>query len=254
MGVDWGFAKTKDVTCSLSIDYPEDTIPNASGICHWLVDIVNRSISWSNDFVPYAGNPKDKEALARFYSEQYFALLDSWCYDDSFSPLWYDFTMSAYAQNARYVTYFLYTMDYSGGPHHNYTERLASFDLNTGKEITPEYLFRPDCLDKVRMALLIAVSKDAKFREWNGPETTMTEILNILADHHGMKSEEKESIQSLLSRVNISRMGLTPEGVVVSFFPYEIHCFAAGCFHFLIPYKDIYSYLSDEGKRCVGTL
>lgn len=249
------FEKNKNTTCSLSIDYPEDAIPNALGICRWLVGLVNdelESISGSNDFVPYVGNPKDKEALAKFYSERYFAMLDTEFYN---GLSFYDFSMSAYVQNARYVTYFLYARDYrGGGAHPYYADRLASFDLNTSKEITPEYLFRPDCLNKVKIALLAVVLKDGGF-----PCQTIEDVLCIfLCDWSNLGKEESsiedESFQSRLSYVDISRMGLTPEGVDVSFFPHELGCVAAGCFHFLIPYKDIYSYLSDAGKRCVGTL
>ena len=45
---------------------------------------------------------------------------------------------------------------------------------------------------------------------------------------------------------------LTDEGVVFSYQPYEIACFAAGMYHFTIPYNRLMDYLTDEAKWCLG--
>ena len=45
--------------------------------------------------------------------------------------------------------------------------------------------------------------------------------------------------------------GLSDEGVVFSFQPYAISCFAAGTFHFTIPYGKILHLLTPDGRRCV---
>ena len=42
------------------------------------------------------------------------------------------------------------------------------------------------------------------------------------------------------------------DGFVFSFQPYDISCFAAGTFHFTIPYKKARHFLTPRGKWCVG--
>ena len=45
--------------------------------------------------------------------------------------------------------------------------------------------------------------------------------------------------------------GLSDESVVFSFQPYEIDCYAAGTFHFTIPYDKIKPLLTPRGKWCL---
>ena len=52
--------------------------------------------------------------------------------------------------------------------------------------------------------------------------------------------------------INLPQLGLSEEGVVFSFQPYDICCFAAGCFHFTIPYHKVRKYLTLRGMWCLG--
>ena len=45
--------------------------------------------------------------------------------------------------------------------------------------------------------------------------------------------------------------GLTDDGIVFSYQPYDISCFAAGAFHFTIPYEKVKPFLTERGRRCV---
>ena len=42
---------------------------------------------------------------------------------------------------------------------------------------------------------------------------------------------------------------LTNDGVVFSFQPYEIDCWAAGAYHFIVPYKKLQPYLTPKVKE-----
>lgn len=53
-------------------------------------------------------------------------------------------------------------------------------------------------------------------------------------------------------KVNLPQPGLSENGVVFSFQPYEISCFAAGTFHFTIPYERLKPYLTDRAKWCIN--
>jgi len=45
---------------------------------------------------------------------------------------------------------------------------------------------------------------------------------------------------------------LTEEGVLFTYVPYEIASYAAGTITFIIPYKSISPYLTEEVRRLVG--
>ena len=46
--------------------------------------------------------------------------------------------------------------------------------------------------------------------------------------------------------------GLLDDGIVFSFQPYDISCYAAGTFHFRIPYERIKHLLTSRGIWCIG--
>lgn len=47
---------------------------------------------------------------------------------------------------------------------------------------------------------------------------------------------------------------LTETGIVFSFQPYEIDCWAAGAYHFIVPYNKIMPYLTTKAKTICGSL
>jgi hypothetical protein len=324
-------------TCTLQLEYPDSTTAHAAEISEWVTHIVKsqrEQMTWWCDrvlFEGYMGSPTDTVALANSLVQVYFAVTDSLYANES-----YMLDLRAYTSNERYVTYQMYTYTYGGGAHGAYSERLTSLDLNTGQPITPEYLFREDCLDKVRFVLMMTVADDAHFREWNTvsrlddvirrfiwdsdefwgvdeedsdtEEVAEEDSLEVdslelaeedidsdseelaegdseeldennseeLADAEDdldelaeadseelaeVDSEEEEDEEprrprhklpgKQLGTIDISRIGLTPEGIVISYNPYDVDCFAAGCFHFFIPYWKIHAYLSEEGRALV---
>ncbi len=44
---------------------------------------------------------------------------------------------------------------------------------------------------------------------------------------------------------------LTDSGVLFSFQPYEIDCWAAGAYHFIVPYKKLMPFLTNKAKALI---
>jgi hypothetical protein len=151
--------------------------------------------------------------------------------------------MRVYDRNERYVTYQQFTYCYLGGIHGFNTERLASFDLTTGEDVTIDYLFKKECQHKVREVLMQTAFTDEKLCSWNNIETMEDVVRCFMPETMDVPD---------LKRVDISRVGLAPEGIVFSYYPYELSCFAAGCFHFTIPYTKLRPFLTEKAKHCVG--
>jgi hypothetical protein len=51
--------------------------------------------------------------------------------------------------------------------------------------------------------------------------------------------------------IDLPQPGLSENGMVFSYQPYEISCFAAGTFHFTIPYERLVPYLTARAKWCL---
>ena len=149
----------------------------------------------------------------------------------------YELDMSVARYTGRFVTYRKFSMKYEGGLHGNYSERFISYDYVHKQEIDYDYLFRDGSEADVVMILLEEVQKSPRYKEWN-PDVRSEVIL-------------KNSKGRLTGKFKLPQPGLSKEGVIFSFQPYSISCFAAGVFHFTIPYKRLAPFLTDKTKWCL---
>ena len=251
-----GFGNT--VLYSFVADFPTATIPNSNEIRKWLVKLVERSQSLDEDVSAvtsiyigyskrayggwvYRGNNNDNGKIARFAASLYFAIKKGEYgtnVEDYPNTLFADLNLQAIVCNKRYVTYQEYTHDHNGGAHGFYTERLVSYDHVHQQEIDCDYLFKPECMNEVLSILLDEAKKTPQYKEWEP---------NI-EDYVTNRDENDNETGGF----TLPTPGLSEDGVVFSFQPYAISCFAAGTFHFTIPYRRIKHCLTTRGKWCVG--
>lgn len=251
-----GFGRT--VFYSFAVDFPNTSIPHSNSIRKWLVKVVERSQSLDENIPDvsslyigyskrpyggwtYSGSISDNRQVARFATNLYFAIKKGEYgtnQEDYPSTLFADLNLQAMVYNKRYVTYQEYTHDYNGGAHGFYTERLVSYDHVYQQEIDYDYLFKPDCKDEVLTILLDEAKKTPQYKEWEP---------NIM---YYVKNQDEDGNGT--GELVLPTPGLSEEGVVFSFQPYSISCFAAGPFHFTIPYSRVKQYLTTRGKWCVG--
>ena len=251
-----GFGHT--IMYSFVVDFPNSSVPNSSGIRKWLVKNVEHSQSLSeelSDVLPlyfgdlnivhgrgtYRGNINDNKQIAKFAANIYFAVKkgEYGTNDEDYpSALFYNLNMQAIVCNKRYVTYQALNHDYNGGIHGYYTERLISYDHVHQQEIDCDYLFKPECMNDVLAILLDEAKKTPQYKKWE------PDIMNYVT--HRDEDDDETGDCALPSP------GLSEDGIVFSFQPYAISCFAAGAFHFKIPYSRIKHCLTTQGKWCVG--
>ena len=131
-----------------------------------------------------------------------------------------------------------FTHEYDGGVHGYYTERLVSFDHIHKQEIDNKYLFIDNSIDSIVGLLMDEAKKTPHYWEWK-PDIKRHVFVT---DEHDNPTGE----------IRLPQPGLAEDGLVFSFQPYEISCFAAGTFHFTIPYNRLRPYLSDKAKWCLN--
>lgn len=244
------------VLYSHEVDYPDRTVTHGQEITRWLTNLmlvrnapVQRQTIWPGYIVyrydygnglPYRGNASDKEALADFLTHCYFDTVKADYgsnIEDYPAELYSNLSLRAVACNDRYVTYYLYTNDYLGGAHGYYTERLISYDPIHRQEIDWQYLFKPQSVEAVMRLVEAVAERSEEYNYWNACINGGLDVY----DNQGELTDEKE----------LPDIGLSREGVVFSFQPYEIACFAAGTMHFTVPYKALEPYLTDRARWCL---
>ena len=248
----------RTVLYSFAADFPSANTPNSNEIRKWLVKLVERSQSLDED-VPavtsiyigyskrsyggwtYRGDINDNKQIGRFAASLYFAIKkgEYGTNDEDYpTTLFADLNLQAIVCNKRFVTYQEYTHDYNAGAHGFYTERLVSYDLVHQQEIDCDYLFKPECMNDVLSILLDEAKKTPQYKEWEP---------NI-----EYNVANKDEAGNEIGGFTLPAPGLSEDGVVFSFQPYAISCFAAGAFHFTIPYSRIRHCLTTRGKWCAG--
>jgi len=241
---------------NLEIDYPKPSIAHSENISKWLATVALAQMTgpvklpslvsnylnfeW-RDHSGYQGRLSDHHSVAKFIADTYFAdVKDEFGGDDDDLPpaLYSIISLRARYFNDRYATYQMFTNEYSGGMHGYYTDQLLSYDCVHHESIGWEYLFKPGTERSVLRQLEMTALTDEKYRYWDA--NIWSFIRRV--DEDGNPTGE----------IMLPIPAMTPDGVVFSFQPYEISCFAAGCFHFTIPYSRLTTYLTDRAKWLIG--
>lgn len=241
---------------NLEIDYPKSSITNSKHISKWIATValaqktgpirlpslvsIYLNFEWK-DRSGYQGQLNDRYSVADFIADTYFAdVEEEFGREDENIPaaLYSIISLRAKFFNDRYVTYQMFTNDYNGGMHSYYTDQLVSYDCVHHESIGWEYLFKPKTERSVLRQLEMIAQADLKYQEW---DADIWDFIRHVDDEGNPTGEILLPIPSL-----------TPDGVLFSFQPYEISCFAAGCFHFTVPYSRLTTYLTDRAKWCIG--
>ena len=198
----------------LEVDCPRQSVANGKVIRRWIDGVV-----------------RDGEM-------RYFKLKEDVIGMDLSGPtLFFIHSLRARRLTDRYVSYQEYTNCYGGGAHGFFTEKLISYDYVHRREIDVDYLFKPQALKEVASVLLKEAENTFSYQHW---EPNLKSFL------------EKDEDGKKLDGVRLPNPGLAKEGFVFSFQPYEIGPFAAGTFHFTVPYGKVKHCMTDQAKWCLG--
>ena len=219
----------------LTFDFPRSSVRNAAAIRKWLAMKITNSAAVEN--IP-GFSINNNRKIAQYAAEQYMIDVKDqvhppFLYEDTVvcKEWWYRLVdLHAKICTDKFVTYRYFFDNYTGGAHSLYTEKFVSFDPIHQQEIDNNYLFLPDSMDDVLSVLLEEAKKTSQYKEWH---PTLVEYVN----------QEDFSLPT---------PGLYEDGVVFSFQPYAISCFAAGVFHFPVPYSRIRHCLTPQAMWCIG--
>lgn len=257
---------------SFTVDYPDSTMANAGKINRFICELSGISenekakvpglSAFYAGFKPtknyrpvYTGNANDMKCLSDFLAYKTF---ENWIRGGEFDMGSSAATLAIkpHIANDKFVTLSVYEYDRVGTGHGMYTKTFHTFDFNSESELTNTDLFKSQYLDKVKMILFEVMANDSRYRAWNGDSITPSEIQGRIEGWQspnpileGTEWEEPDCD----SKFELPDGALTDSGVVFSFQPYEIDCWAAGAYHFIVPYKKLVPYLTLRAKRLIGT-
>lgn len=241
------------------IDFPEKRNKFNDNIRKWLIWRIDDTYNYGLCISPgngahnsfrkikynahrYEGNIRDVNSLGEYASYRFTDGMEQEFEDDPmYLPLiFHTLSLRLVCTNGKYFTYQKYTYDYEGGIHGYPTQELISFDPENNEDIDWNYLFAGND-EKILSLFYKTVQKDRHYQEWTNYKT-VAEIKEIF---------ERNCDGTVDGNKILPTPGLSNDGVVFSFQPYLLSCFAAGCFHFTIPYKDLAPYMTEKAKKII---
>lgn len=163
-------------------------------------------------------------------------------------------SIRAHISNPGFATFSMYTYDCEGSGHGMYTETFHSLDLENGKRLDNKDIFKPHSLEKIKLLLFDIMAKDKHYKDWHQDVETAEDVRQLIEVWqspnsllNGTEFEEAEKE----AEFTLPEGALTNTGVVFSFQPYEIDCWAAGAYHFIIPYDTLTPYLTPKAKKLI---
>lgn len=156
--------------------------------------------------------------------------------------------------NSQFTTYSIYEYERIGIGHGMYTECFATLDLDSGMELSTSDIFKTNEIGQVKKLLFKTMFNDKHYREWNqglkSPEEIEARIEGWQSPDPIFGNTELDEPKRE-STFELPECALLESGVVFSFQPYEIGCWAEGAYHFIVQYSELRPYLTSHAKRLI---
>lgn len=144
-----------------------------------------------------------------------------------------------------FVTYRLTAYCYTGGAHGMTVTYLSTFDLQSGKLLSPEDIIKPEALEDVREE--VAAHMAYSYPIYENIETVEEYIdsLNVWLDV-SPDGNDNDTHKITLQNYPLSDAGVLESGLAFVYQMYEITPGSDGCPIVLIPYKDLKGCLQPQ--------
>lgn len=257
-------------TYSILIDYPDTCMANAGKIKGFICELTGIS-DYEKANVPalsafyagynptqyyravYTGDTSDMQNLADFLAHRTFENWRGRGIDSPFAEALMD--VRPHVANDRFVTFSKYEFAREDVGHGMYVETFHTYDIEEGKALKNTDIFKRKSLDKVKLRLFETMADDPLYVKWEGSLESSEMIEGKIEAWQSpspiLEGTEWEEPEREV-KFELPEAALTDSGVVFSFQPYEISCFAAGAFHFTVPYDKLLPYMTPRARRLVG--
>lgn len=255
---------------SACIDYADSSVENSGMINRFICDLTGISkiettkvpvlsafyagFNTTKCYRPvYSGNTDNIQNLSDFLANRTF---ENWKRggDTGESSNGARLEIRSHIANPKFLTVSVYDYERIGIGHGGYTETFHTMDMARGTAISNKDIFKPNTSDKVKMRLFEVMLKDKHYLEWHEELESVDDVEQMIEAWQspnpaliGTEWEEPE----IAFKFELPDAALTEEGIVFSFQPYEIDCWAAGAYHFVVPYNKLMPYLTTKAKRLI---
>lgn len=251
-------------------DYPESNNVNADKINGFICELAEQSelekldipemtalymgFNTPKNYRPvFIGNSRDMESLSAFLANKTFENWKNQKGDYGIGAHQMSLAIKPHVVNNRYVTLSKYEFECEGVSHGMFTETFHTFDIQSGKKLWNEDIFKKQTYYKVMEQLNKVMDKDPRLIErtreimsmyGNDSRNNVGEVPD--KEKYGDTKEPEDDIN-----VELPDAALAETGVIFSYQPGEIDWWGSGAYHFLVPYENLMPYLTPKAKALI---
>lgn len=258
---------------SVDIDIPTGNSLADQSIRKWIMESVKDEafeLLECRNIVPVANCRNVKETMSSFdsYGSLWEKLLrnDYQDGDTLIVRLFSDIEIRKVVDNADFATYYFYACPYTGGLHEMPRSYYITYDKKRNQFLTTENAIKSSETNNVRNLALkyLKVIYDENLGEESSFEDFTKSVFTFhcpfmdMADLDGLPASLLEhqyicdgmagwdyvtTAPFKSSTFPLPHFAVLPEGIVFTYHPYQIDCFAAGEYHVVLPFDEISQYL-----------
>lgn len=187
----------------------------------------------------------------RDYSSQYYKWVKKEYSDDQgelypLQPFYVHFSARPVADNTRYVTYFVEADIFFAGTHGAPHAYYRTYDKKLEQFVSCDMLVKMEHMEDVcRIIYAQALKKRQELFNSQSLTTDFTDDYPC-GDWSNNKSENIPKDKGLIP---LQHIAILPQGIVVSYHPYQIGAFSEGDYHILVPFKNVGEYLLQDYSK-----
>ena len=247
-------ASTAELMCNLT--YPVGRSKADADIREWLnqaimLEFAETHESGDSPEIELSRHTDNLQETFRDYSSQYYKWVKKEYSDEQgelypLQPFYVHFSARPVVDNVRYVTYFVEADIFFAGAHGAPHAYYRTYDKKLEQFVSCDMLVK---MEHMKDVCRIIYAKALKKRQELFNSQSLTTDFTDGYPCRDWSDNKGETIPKDKGLIPLQHIAILPQGIVVSYHPYQIGALSEGDYHILVPFKNVGEYLLQDYSK-----
>ncbi len=247
-------ASTAELMCNLT--YPVGRSKADADIREWLNQAIMLEFAETHESddspeIELSRHTDNLQETFRDYSSQYYKWVKKEYSDEQgelypLQPFYVHFSARPVVDNVRYVTYFVEADIFFAGAHGAPHAYYRTYDKKLEQFVSCDMLVK---MEHMKDVCRIIYAKALKKRQELFNSQSLTTDFTDGYPCRDWSDNKGETIPKDKGLIPLQHIAILPQGIVVSYHPYQIGALSEGDYHILVPFKNVGEYLLQDYSK-----
>lgn len=247
-------ASTAELMCNLT--YPVGRSKADTDIREWfnqaiMLEFAETHESDDSPEIELSRHTDNLQEAFRDYSSQYYKWVKKEYSDEQgelypLQPFYVHFSARPVVDNVRYVTYFVEADIFFAGAHGAPHAYYRTYDKKLEQFVSCDMLVK---MEHMKDVCQIIYAKALKKRQELFNSQSLTTDFTDGYPCRDWSDNKGETIPKDKGLIPLQHIAILPQGIVVSYHPYQIGALSEGDYHILVPFKYVGEYLLQDYSK-----